>query len=61
MWHGLRIEIFPAGTRRHIIWHIDRKLAGPDDEAPLGRVGLRDVALMIGDAMDAAEDAAGTR
>ena len=61
MWHGLRIEIFPAGTKRHIIWHINRKLDGPDDEAPLGRVGLRDVALMIGDAMDAAEDAAGTR
>ena len=55
MWHGLRIEIFPAGTKRHIVLHNDRKQAGPDDEAPLGRFGLRDVALMIGDAMDAAE------
>ena len=58
-WHGLRIEIFPAGTKKHIVWHVDRKLAGPGDDEPLGRFGLRDVAWMIGDAMDAAEDAAG--
>ena len=61
MWHGLRIEIFPAGTKRHIVWHINRKQDGPDDEAPLGRVGLRDVALMVSDAWDAVEDARETR
>ena len=58
-WHGLRIELFPAGTKKHIVWHVDQKLAGPGDDEPLGRFGLRDVAWMIGDAMDAAEDAAG--
>ena len=60
-WHGLRIEIFPAGTKKHIVWHIHRKLAGSGDDEPLYRFGLRDVAWMIGDAMDAAEDAWGTR
>ena len=40
-FHGLRVEIFPAGTRRHVVWHPHRRLAGPDPEAPLGMVGLR--------------------
>ena len=59
MWHGLRIEIFPAGTKKHIVWHVDQKQAGPGDNELLSRFGLRDVAWMIGDAMDAAENAAG--
>ena len=47
-FHGLRVEIFPAGTRRHVVWHPHRRLAGPDPEAPLGMVGLRDAAPAVG-------------
>ena len=50
-FHGLRVEIFPAGTRRHVVWHPHRRLAGPDPEAPLGMVGLRDAAPAVDGAM----------
>ena len=37
---GARLEIFPAGTRRHVVWHRDRQLAGPGPDDPLPRVPL---------------------
>ena len=39
---GVCLEIFPAGTRRHIVWHRDRQLAGPGPgpDDPLPRVSL---------------------
>ena len=43
-WNGLRVEIFPAGTRRHFVWFPDRQMGGPGPEVPLGRVGLSEVA-----------------
>ena len=54
-WHGLRIEIFPAGTRRHIVWHVERKLAGPADSEPLGRIGLDQIARAVWKAMQTAQ------
>ena len=55
-WHGLRIEIFPAGTRQHIVWQVDRKLAGPSDSEPLGRVGLDAFGMLVWKSMQSVLD-----
>ena len=37
---GLKIEIFPAGTLRQIVWRRDRWLSGPQGSDPLPLIPL---------------------
>lgn len=46
-WNGLRVEIFPAGTRRHFVWFPNQQVGGPGATAPLGRLGLSTFAAAL--------------